>query len=284
MNIFTQLKTIENLTSNERSIIEFVLHHPDEFLQLKTKDICERCFVSTPTLYRLCEKLGLSGVSEFKVKVSYSIQNYLEDNLEFDFDFPIKPNQTHHQIMTGMMEDYKQTLLSTFNLFDLDQLLFSVNAMKRAKKIDVYTSAGNLHFAENFQFQMQEIGIEINVPKEEYAQRLTASYSNEQHLAIVISFGGRGLLVERIIRCLKENRTPILLISSIEDFEIKKMADYHLYLCSTENHYHKLSSFSTRLSLLYILDVLFLCFFSKDYETNLKNKLTYYQKICRYDY
>ena len=40
----------------------------------------------------------------------------------------------------------------TFNLFDLDQLLFLVNAMKRAKKIDVYTFAGNLHFVENFQF------------------------------------------------------------------------------------------------------------------------------------
>lgn len=55
--------------------------------------------------------------------------------------------------------------------------------MKKAEKIDIYTSAGHLYFAENFKFQMHEIGIEINVPKEEYEQCLTASYSNEKTLS-----------------------------------------------------------------------------------------------------
>ena len=142
--------------------------------------------------------------------------------------------------------------------------------MKKAKQIDVYTSAGNIFFAENFKFQMQEIGITINVPEEEYNQRLVASCSDENHLAIVISFGGRGLLVNKIIKTLKGNKTPILLISSTEDSPIKEYADYQLYLCSNENHYNKISSFSTRLSLLYILDILFACYFKTDYAKNLE--------------
>lgn len=126
---------------------------------------------------------------------------------------------------------------------------------------------------------MQEIGITINVPEEEYNQRLVAACSDETHLAIVISFGGRGLLVNKITKSLKENGTPILLISSTEDNPIKEYADYQLYLCSNENHYNKISSFSTRLSLLYILDILFACYFKTDYDNNLKKKLAYYKKI-----
>ncbi|CUP12716.1 MULTISPECIES: MurR/RpiR family transcriptional regulator [Clostridium] len=279
MNIFTQLRNTKNLTNNEKQIVDFILDNPNAFLNMSSEQICKECFVSTTTLYRLCQKFNLSGLSDLKVKMSGSINSYLKENKDFDFDFPVKQNQSHYEILTKIREDYDQTLLSTFNLFNLEQLRLSVNAMKKAKQIDVYTSAGNIFFAENFKFQMQEIGITINVPEEEYNQRLVASCSDENHLAIVISFGGRGLLVNKIIKTLKGNKTPILLISSTEDSPIKEYADYQLYLCSNENHYNKISSFSTRLSLLYILDILFACYFKTDYDKNLEKKLNYYKKM-----
>lgn len=279
MNIFTQLRNTKNLTNNEKQIVDFILDNPNAFLNMSSEQICKECFVSTTTLYRLCQKFNLSGLSDLKVKMSGSINSYLKENKDFDFDFPVKQNQSHYEILTKIREDYDQTLLSTFNLFNLEQLRLSVNAMKKAKQIDVYPSAGNIFFAENFKFQMQEIGITINVPEEEYNQRLVASCSDENHLAIVISFGGRGLLVNKIIKTLKGNKTPILLISSTEDSPIKEYADYQLYLCSNENHYNKISSFSTRLSLLYILDILFACYFKTDYDKNLEKKLNYYKKM-----
>ena len=279
MNIFTQLINTKNLTNNEKQIVDFILDNPNAFLNMSSEQICKECFVSTTTLYRLCQKFNLSGLSDLKVKMSGSINSYLKENKDFDFDFPVKQNQSHYEILTKIREDYDQTLLSTFNLFNLEQLRLSVNAMKKAKQIDVYTSAGNIFFAENFKFQMQEIGITINVLEEEYNQRLVASCSDENHLAIVISFGGRGLLVNKIIKTLKGNKTPILLISSTEDSPIKEYADYQLYLCSNENHYNKISSFSTRLSLLYILDILFACYFKTDYDKNLEKKLNYYKKM-----
>ena len=279
MNIFTQLRNTKNLTNNEKQIVDFILDNPNAFLNMSSEQICKECFVSTTTLYRLCQKFNLSGLSDLKVKMSGSINSYLKENKDFDFNFPVKQNQSHYEILTKIREDYDQTLLSTFNLFNLEQLRLSVNAMKKAKQIDVYTSAGNIFFAENFKFQMQEIGITINVPEEEYNQRLVASCSDENHLAIVISFGGRGLLVNKIIKTLKGNKTPILLISSTEDSPIKEYADYQLYLCSNENHYNKISSFSTRLSLLYILDILFACYFKTDYDKNLEKKLNYYKKM-----
>ena len=109
--------------------------------------------------------------------MSASIDNYLKENKDFDFDFPVKQNQSHYEILTKIKEGYDQTLLSTFNLFNLEQLKLSINALKKAKHIDIYTSAGNIFFAENFKFQMQEIGINVNVPEEEYNQRLVAACS-----------------------------------------------------------------------------------------------------------
>lgn len=50
----------------------------------------------------------------------------------------------------------------------------------------------------------------------------------KKHLAIVISYAGREFLINNIIHCLKENHTPILLISSTENVDLKRYVDYHL--------------------------------------------------------
>lgn len=276
INIFMQLKNKNDLSHSERIIANYILENPNKVLKMNTKQLSQECFVSSATIYRLCEKLNLSGLSELKVKISSSLNAYLKDDTDFDFDFPIKQNQTHYEIIEKIKEDYEQTLVSTSNLFSLDHLRHAVNAIKRAKHIDIYTSAGNIHLAENFKFQMKEIGVDVNVPIDEYHQRLSAATGDHTHLAIIISFGGRALLSEVLPRILHDRQTPILLISSyVYDFK-DKSADYHLYISPYENHYRKISSFSTRLSILYILDILYTCYFELDYDENIEKKLNYY--------
>lgn len=246
---------------------------------MSSKDLGKVCFVSTATVYRLCDKLGLSGFSDLKIKITSSLDDYRKSNEDFNFDFPVNQFQTHYEIIQKIKEDYEQTLNLTANLFSLDQLRLIASAMEKSQIIDVYTSAGNINFALNFQFQMQEIGIQVNVPIDEYQQRLTAASSNENHLAIIITFGGRGILSDILPRILHKVKTPIVLISSY-DYTFKDLdPDYQLYISPYENHYKKISSFSTRLSILYILDVLYTCYFKLDYQENIKKKLAYYNNI-----
>ena len=83
------------------------------------------------------------------------------------------------------------------------------------------------------------------------------------------------------MQLLKKNKTPIVLICSTLENPLKNSADYILYMSSHEDHYNKISSFSTRMSLLYILDSLYTCYFKLDYDRNIKNKLTYYEKMTQ---
>ena len=279
MNLFINLKENKDLSKNERVLADYILKHPEDVLKMSSKDLGKVCFVSTATVYRLCDKLGLSGFSDLKIKITSSLDDYRKRNEDFNFDFPVNQFQTHYEIIQKIKEDYEQTLNLTANLFSLDQLRLIASAMEKAQIIDVYTSAGNINFALNFQFQMQEIGIQVNVPIDEYQQRLTAASSNENHLAIIITFGGRGILSDILPRILHKVKTPIVLISSY-DYTFKDLdPDYQLYISPYENHYKKISSFSTRLSILYILDVLYTCYFKLDYQENIKKKLAYYNNI-----
>ena len=279
MNLFINLKENKDLSKNERVLADYILKHPEDVLKMSSKDLGKVCFVSTATVYRLCDKLGLSGFSDLKIKITSSLDDYRKSNEDFNFDFPVNQFQTHYEIIQKIKEDYEQTLNLTASLFSLDQLRLIASAMEKSQIIDVYTSAGNINFALNFQFQMQEIGIQVNVPIDEYQQRLTAASSNENHLAIIITFGGRGILSDILPRILHKVKTPIVLISSY-DYTFEDLdPDYQLYISPYENHYKKISSFSTRLSILYILDVLYTCYFKLDYQENIKKKLAYYNNI-----
>lgn len=280
MNIFNKLEQIVDLTDNEKILVDYMKEHGYEFIQMNSDEIAAKCYVSVSTIYRLCRKLEISGLSELKVQISSSLDEHLKEE-KIDYNYPFLQNETQYQLTHKLKDVYDQTLTSTLNLFDLEQLRLAVQCMKKAKTIDVFTSAGNIFFAENFKFQMQEIGININVPIEDYQQRLLAASSDSTHFAIVISFGGRGAAIGRITKLLKQNKTPILLICSTLENPIKKYADYILYMSSHEDHYNKISSFSTRLSLLYILDSLYTCYFKLDYDKNIENKLKYYETMTK---
>ncbi|OOM77857.1 MurR/RpiR family transcriptional regulator [Clostridium sp. BL-8] len=279
MNIFSKLNKLTNLTENEKTLVNYMVDNPEIFVKMSAFEISDACFISTSTIYRLCQKLDLSGLSELKVQISMSINEYLKENDSIDYNYPFKQNETQYQIVLKLKELYEQTLVSSLNLIDLEQLKLISNVLKKAQHIDFYTSAGNLYFAENFKFQMQEIGTFINVPIEEYHQRLTASTSDKEHIAIIVSFEARGIIIKEIADILKKNKTPIILISSTNENPLTKYANYHLYLSSNENHFNKISSFSTRLSLLYVLDCIYTCYFKFDYNQNVKYKLDTYKKL-----
>lgn len=195
INIFVELKNNLNKLSNyEKIIAEYILQRPQQVLSMNAKELSMKCAVSQATVYRLCDKLGISGFSELKIKISAYMDDYLKNNQEFDFDFPIKQFQTHYEIIGKIKEDYQKTINITADMFNLDELRLVITEMKKAKQVDIYTSAGNIYFALNFKFQMQEIGVNVNVPIDEYQQRLLAASGDNNHFAIIISFQGRGIL------------------------------------------------------------------------------------------
>lgn len=279
MNIFSKLEHITDLTDNEKIFVDFIKEHTEQFITMSASDIGTTCFISTSTIYRLCQKLEVTGLSQLKVLVSSSLNAYLQEQKELDYNYPVKEYQTQYQITEKLKEVYHQTVITTQNLMDLEQLRHIASALKKANHIDIYTSAGNIYFAENFKFQMQEIGILVNVPLEDYQQRLAATISDETHLAIIISFEGRGHQIGNIASILKKVKTPIVLISSTSTTSIRGYATYQLYLCPYEDHYQKISSFATRMSLLYLLDCIYTCYFELDYQKHIDYKINAYKRM-----
>jgi len=278
MNVLTKISELNNLTSNEENLAKFILEHPEVVINSRANEIARLSFSSTSTLYRFINKLGLSGLAEFKIELISSLK-MIADTKELNYDYPISKNDTSLEMMQSLYKLYQGTIDDTFMYMDSEAIEEVVERLYTAKVIDVYSTSANLFFAKNFKFQMQEIGVLVNVPDEDYIQSLSAANSDQTHIAIVVSFGGRGVVISNVTQMLYEQGIDIVLITSTQDNPLTKYAKYKLYLASSENHYNKISSFSTRLSLLYVFDMLYSFYFHKDYERNILYKLNNYKKI-----
>ncbi|WP_271000642.1 MurR/RpiR family transcriptional regulator [Listeria seeligeri] len=278
MNILIKIRELANLTNSEKELADYILANPRKTLQFKPKELATAAFISTATIYRLINKLGLNGIGELKIEIASSLRESAEEK-EINYDYPILESDTPYQIMTNLNQIYKGTIDETLSNADPEELVRIGEKLINAKIIDVYSASANLFFAQNFRFQMQEIGILVNVPEEDYIQRLSAANSDKNHVALVISYGGRSETLQKAVKILSENNTPIILITSMQENALAEFATHKIYMASAENHYNKVSSFSTRQSLLSILDTIYSIIFNYNYDKNIHYKTNNYQKM-----
>ncbi|MBO0439657.1 MurR/RpiR family transcriptional regulator [Candidatus Enterococcus ikei] len=278
MNLILKLKNLDKLTTSEEVLVAYILDFPEKVIHFSPKELAEHSYVSISTIYRLINKLELDGLNDLK----FALVNYLNEHTTeqiIDIDYPISAEDNHYAMTKKLKTVYEQTVQSTIDTNNFDTMAFNSELLKNAEFIDIYATSANIYFAQNFQFQMQEIGKQINVPIDDYMQNLSAANSTPNHLAIVVSYEGRGSSVKKILETLKKNQSKILLITSKKSPLLHKKVDGIFLFSSMENHYNKISSFSTRLSLMYIFDSLYLSYFNQDYEKNLAYKLENYQKM-----
>ena len=274
MNIYNKIEKTR-FTDVENQFIQYITTHQQEIIDMNVSQLAKASYVSLSTIYRVMEKLDLSGINELKLKLANDKNSYIEVMKDVDYNYPFHKHNTHHQIMTKMLSLYDQTLKSTFNLIDLDTFLKVEQALYNANNIIIFPSIGNYFIAESFQQNMLEIGVKVDVVVERFYQMWNVNACHKGDIVILISYANRTPHFTELAKSLKEKEIKTILISSTKITELTDLVDLHLYFSSYEDSKEKIASFSSRLSLLYLLDCLYACYFNRDYEKNLQHNKHY---------
>lgn len=279
MNVLTRLRLGKGLSAAERSLAEAILSNPDALLAEGAKQLARRASVSQTTVYRLCEKLGCSGLADLKVQVSGSLEAFRQEQAGVDVNFPVGPGQGGAQVIAGIERDFAQTLAATANVLDPKALDRAAGIVGAAERVILLATAGNSAFAQSFRFQMAEIGRAVSAPVDEYEQRLAVASAGERDAVVLVSFGGRGFISRPSARQLAGRGVPVVLVASAGGTPLDEFATVKLALSPQEDHARKVSPFATGLSVLFVLDALFARIFVDDYDANLARRLAYYERI-----
>lgn len=278
MNIYSKINQVTHFTQTEKTFVEYIQKHPKDVISLNIKQLAKQSYVSVSTIYRVIEKLELNGLADLKMQLSNHLENYQKEKTETDYNYPFPPHSTHHQIMTKMTSLYDQTIKSTYNLIDLDNFLKVIQALKKANNITVFPSIGNYFMAESFQQNMMEIGAKVDVVSQPFYQHWYTVNAKKDDVVIIISYANRTRQpsLTDVVLDLKKKGVKTIVISSTQAKELSEVADYHLYFCSYEDSEEKIASFSSRISLQYLVDCIYAAYFNTDYEKHIKHKINNY--------
>ena len=266
MSIMTQLEFELDFSSSEKEIAKYILNNGDSVLGMSVKELARETYTSPATIVRLCKKIGLEGYNDFKIKYSAELQHDLHHNARIDVNFPFDKDDSQIQICHKLASLSQEVISDTIKLIDFNQLTTIVNLIDQYQDIDIYGSGNSLLAAMSFEHKMMRIQKNVNI-KILHGEQVFQTYnSNQNRLAIIISYSGETGELIQFSKTLKEKKTKIIVLTSVGDNRLSHYADYILNIGSREKIFTKIAPFASQSSIEYLLNVIFSCLFQKNYE------------------
>ncbi|MCF0258367.1 MAG: MurR/RpiR family transcriptional regulator [Erysipelotrichaceae bacterium] len=279
MNTFERMKSMANLTHNEEALMSFIMRHPYRFIELKPKEIAREAYVSLSTIYRFADKLGMDGINALKVDLLAALMEKEPGTGEASGS-EISLEGSPLQYLGQLKEVSVRTLQQTFLRAEPAQLHQMMSLLKNPRRMVVFTSYANIWFANNFSYQMQEIGRDVQVPIDQYSQIHMVQSMGEQDLAVIVSITGRSTTMRKVGEQLKKRQCPFILVTASDRHPLAPLASAVFWLDPVESRFDELADFTTRTSVLYAFDSIFALYFKSQFQENAARRVNIRQNAA----
>lgn len=267
MGLIKQMKALKNLTERERDICAYILENPEKIWSMTSRELGHCTFTSAASVTRFCQKLGVKGFPEFKVKFTSELHSMETD--EGTERITMSEHENTVSMINKAMEIQRRGVEDTRKELSYQQILRASRLISEADYIDFYAFDTNVSLAQYGCSQFFHAGKVANTYAATNIQGLNAIIQSKGHISIIISHTGESERLIEIARLLKRKGAKIIVISSHRSSTLSKYADELLYAASSDTvDEFYISMFSA--SCKYLLDILFGMEFSGHYEENMR--------------
>nr|WP_314459751.1 MurR/RpiR family transcriptional regulator [uncultured Clostridium sp.] len=270
MLIDNAIKLCSTFTPVENDVALYVMKNKEHIINLSIQQLADEIHISKSAIHRFCNKIGLKGFNELKVKLAQDLAETQKEGEVIDVNYPFKKQDSQKMIASRLLKLYETTIRDTYDFIDPVELEKITKLIHKASVIDIYTHAHNLNPAENFQDKMLTIGRMVNCPKSFYKQRMTVLAASNDHVALVLSYSGKATFILPIIRMLYKKKIPVVLIGKAGSNLYPQYIKHHLYISDRENLRDRISQFASHIAMQYMLDVVFGCIYNIDRNKNIE--------------
>ena len=276
MNIFDRMNSMSTFTHNEEALMSFIMRHPYRFIELKPKQIAKEAFVSLSTIYRFADKLELDGINALKVELLAALMDKEPAQASTDgADITLEGSPLQY---LGQLKDLSaRTLQQTYLKAEPAELHKMMSLLKNPRRLVVFSTYANIWFANNFAYQMQEIGRYVQVPIDQYSQINNAGSLSDQDAAIIVSINGLSSTMKKVGEILHANGCPFILITANENHAMRSLASALFWIDPIQSRFDELADFTTRASVLYAFDSLFTLYFKGHFQENAQKRMSFKQ-------
>ncbi|MDF0480687.1 MurR/RpiR family transcriptional regulator [Vagococcus sp. PNs007] len=257
----------------EQVVVDHLLDKRSLIANQTIKMIAEETYTSPSILIRISNKMDFCGWTDFK-KAFLAEINYLDTHFqEIDANFPFTEKDSFTTIANKLGTLLQETITDSLDLLHHDDLAKAIRLMEEAPTIKIFTSNINVYLAQDFCHKMKRINKNVSIISLDGEQVFEATNSDHSVLALLISYSGETQSITHLLPILKKNKVKILALTNMGENTIAANADCSLKISTREKLYSKIGGFSSHYSIYFLLDTLYSCIFSLNYQKNLDHTI-----------
>lgn len=253
---------------------KFVLEQKDNLYKYTVNDIAEQTYTSKATVVRFAKALGFDGWKDF-IKAFISEIKYQEAHqTDIDANYPFYETSSTQEIIDGLEKVQIESIQDTADLLDVQQVKRAVDYLEESHRVIIFGLSPNNYLGELFRRKMMGIDKIVEIARIG-EMGLISSTMTKNDCAIMISYSGNSVNESPVLhlQTLLDNKVPVIAITSDGDNYLRRNVSCILTMSSKERLYTKISNFATEESIQYILNILFSCFYARNYRKNNSFKL-----------
>ncbi len=249
-------------TKAERKVADFIMQHSQEVLFMSITDLADACNVGETTVFRFCRTMHTQGYQELKIQLSLSMKE----------EPPVRTGTSDHEaangsggFMPGLLETNYNVLRETDSLLSREKLEEIIAHMTAARKI-VFMGVGSSGMVAMLAaHKFLRITDKVQCFIDSHMQAMNASLLKPEDVAVVISYSGSTKDSITVARLAREAGAYVVAISRFVKSPLIDYANATL-LCGSKEGPLQGSSITAIISQLYIMEVLYSAYYSRNYD------------------
>ena len=249
-----------SLPPTARRIADFISDNAAEVVHMSVTEVAERAEASEGSVIGLCQMLGARGFQQIKI----SLARDLVQPVQFIHE-DLAPDDDTATVIEKVFRSDLQALQDTQKALDVAALAQAVQAIRKARRVEVFGIGSAATIAEDTNYRLLRIGIASRVSVDSHIQAITASLADPSVAVITISHSGSTVETLTATRLAKEAGATTIAITNFGKSPLLAHVDIALNTLARETQF-RTEAMTSRIAQLAIVDALIACLALADYE------------------
>lgn len=249
-----------NMAKGAQRIADYILAQPDDIVRMSVTELSEATEVSEGSIINFCRSIGLSGFQHLKLSLAQEIVQpvqFIHEDVSRDDDMDMICRKIFH---SGI-----QALRDSLSVLDPSSMSRAVDAIRGAKRVEIYGIGSSAPIAEDTHYRMLRIGLDARVVIDSHIQAISASRCDPDVAVLTISHTGATHETVAATRLAKEAGAKTIVVTNFARSPIQAYADIVLFTMARETKF-RTEAMASRIAQLCVVDALIAALALADYE------------------
>ena len=276
--ILQMRRAYQRLTKAEKKVADFVMEHVSDVLYMSITDLADACEVGETTVFRFCKSMKLQGYQEFKIQLSLSMQNEETENGQDILTDSVGTDDTFEVMVQKLLNCNVNVLMETRESLDSARIGLLIDRMLEADRIFFFGVGASQIVALFATNKFLRILSKVYCFTDSHMQTMAASTLTERDVAVVISYSGSTKDTLLFAKLAKERGAFTAAITRFVKSPMSGYVDVVL-LCGANEGPLQGGSTTAVMSQIFLMDVLYIEYYRRTYDSSYINNQTTSQSI-----